>query len=47
MVWTPADFHIEIINYDNRFWEEMQPRLQLFYETALLPVLVSQKFLHF
>ena len=39
VVWTPEGISVERISFDFHFWKEVQPKLILFYNKAILPEL--------
>ena len=43
MVWSPTEYHLEIIDYDPEFWEDMQDILEHFYINCLLPEIVDPR----
>ena len=44
VVWTPKDIFIQRIEPDIDFWEEMVPKMQHFFNVAILPELVGHSF---
>ena len=44
VIWTPKGITIETINFDPIFWKEIFPKLETFYDKAILPELVSPRF---
>jgi len=43
MVWAPTEYHLEIIHYDQEFWEDMEEVLEHFYINCLLPEIVDPR----
>lgn len=43
MVWAPTEYHLEIIHYDQEFWEDMEEVLEHFYTNCLLPEIVDPR----
>jgi len=43
MVWSPIGYHLEIINYDDEFWNEVEETLENFYMNCLLPEIVDPR----
>ena len=43
MVWSPKEYHLEIIDYDPEFWEDMEEVLEHFYMNCLLPEIVDPR----
>jgi len=43
MVWSPTEYHLEIIEYDPEFWEDMEEILEHFYMNCLLPEIVDPR----
>ena len=41
VVWTPKGISIERISFDSTFWNNMIPKLENYYDSALLPELVA------
>ena len=41
VIWTPKEMTTERIVFDPIFWQEMLPKLELFYDRAILPELAS------
>ena len=46
VLWTPKELHVERIQADPAFWREVLPKLEKFYDTALLPELASPRYPH-
>lgn len=46
VVWTPKGISIERIKFDSSLWEAMQPKLDWFFEQALLPELAAPEYPH-
>ena len=42
VVWTPIDLHIEIINFDKQFWEQICTSAEKIFRIALLPELIGK-----
>ena len=43
MVWSPTQHHLEIIDYDPAFWEDMEDILEHFYMNCLLPEIIDPR----
>jgi hypothetical protein len=43
MVWSPTEYHLEIIDYDPEFWEDMEDVLEHFFLNCLLPEIVDPR----
>ena len=43
VIWTPCSLTIERIPFDLNFWQEVMPKLEHFYNTAVLPKLASPR----
>ena len=43
MVWSPIGYHLEIINYDDEFWGEVEDTLENFYMNCLLPEIIDPR----
>lgn len=43
VIWTPASLTIERIPFDQQFWLDVLPKLEKFYDTAVLPELASPR----
>lgn len=41
VVWTPQGVSIERIRFDDDFWKSMVPKLEQFFDTAVLPELAA------
>lgn len=44
VIWTPSSLSIERIKFDSEFWKDVLPKLEKFYDGAILPELVSPRF---
>ena len=43
VIWTPHSTTVERINFDEEFWATVVPKLELFYDRAIVPELVSPR----
>ena len=43
MVWSPLGYHLEVVDYDPQFWEDIEDILENFYVNCLLPELVDPR----
>jgi len=43
VIWTPSSLTIERIAFDPNFWQDVLPKLEHFYDTAVLPELASPR----
>ena len=43
MVWSPSEYHLEVIEREPEFWRELEPRLEQFYLTVLLPEILDPR----
>jgi len=43
MVWSPRGSHMEVIEYDADFWEDLEEILENFYRNCLLPEIVDPR----
>ena len=44
VIWTPSSIIIERIVFDKNFWQEVLPKLEHFYDVAILPELASPRY---
>ena len=44
VVWTPQGISIERISFDLAFWESMTPKLEHFFDSAVLPELADPQY---
>jgi len=43
LVWSPTEHHLEIIDFDHTFWEEIEEGLEQFYLHCLLPEIADPR----
>ena len=44
VIWTPSSSTIERITFNPQFWRDTLPKLENFYDCAILPELASPRF---
>ena len=43
LVWSPTEHHLEVIDFEPDFWEEIEESLEQFYMHCLLPELADPR----